>query len=414
MKNINVLLNERIPVKIHPGLRHLSPLEIQQLVWDYLGNKVSLKDICVRYNLNVNLKRLNQVLPPEVLDKKCPVCNHPMVRQLPTRSQVKNIKSMDEDYGYGYVENYAYCPNCDHSEEPNCECYMCVEKRNNEKAEKDKIIAKNKAIILDYNENIPKISCNIEDLGYKEKLFLITLIKFASMTELRHIGPIDRAARVYNCLALGDMEEKIVNYLFKNRFIKVSLDSSDDAFYCENNFFDFRLVDFYLNFEYEGDENDLIDKLLNFKIDVFDENLLDELEELWIETAKEHCFRFFKREMEYYYKNKEIEISQKIKTVIKDLLKSYSVFEIYGIISKAVKLKKRDLKNRKIDCKDFQNEVINVIWNFDSNDYAEYNIKDEINPKPVFTNLLFGKLLKIDSKGYLSPPNKNIIKECNS
>lgn len=411
---LNVLFDNKIPVKVCPELRHLSPNEIQNLVWDYFDQSLAIRDVIMEYNLPVGVKHVHEILPPQVLEQKCPVCGHPMVRELPTKTQMKNIKSKDEDHGYVYVEKYAYCPNCGHTEAPDCECYLCVERRNKEKAEKDKIVSKNKKIVEDYNERAIKSPRNINDLNYKERLYLISLIRFASTSDMNQIGPLEKFDGLHNCLAVGDMEQNIVNYLFNNNLIKISLDSPDDAFYCEKEVFDYRFAIFDFNIEYEGDKNDLIDKLSDFEIDFSNEDILDELESLWKETALEHCLRFYKREVAYHYKQEEIIIRDKVKVSIKDLLKTHSVNQIYDIIFKSIKLKTINLGKKEIKYEKFENEVVNLIWNYSFDNHTEYSTKvKELSPIPIFTQILFAKL-KIYSKGYQIPPNKKIIKECNS
>lgn len=112
-------------------LEHLTLEEVKNLVVDYMNTHISVRDICIKYNIVLNdVKDLRFYLPYIISEENCPYCNTPMyinvVRPLPRRALNKASVKRRE---------FLFCDICGHGNRDNidrisgvCTCKNCANK----------------------------------------------------------------------------------------------------------------------------------------------------------------------------------------------------------------------------------------------------------------------------------------------
>lgn len=395
------MYDSKIQIKIDKKLEHLSKEEIEGLMNRYYNNE-KVKDLIEEYKIEINPSILYTIFPPMICkDKVCIYCGKPMLIKRTSKSS------------YRYNINNAYCINCGHEDSYVCNCSHCVERRKIEKVkreEEQKKIAQRKRNLIndtyDLNKHNP---VSIEQLGFREKVFLGALLRTALSENMKIIKPLEVAERSLAPTLVYTKE--ILRTLCYNDIVLVSPDSIIEAFPDSSDEEEFPLVyyinkvNYVLNIENKENYEEDVADLINPK----DMNEEDKNEALiiWKEIALDECLEYFKYQMDKV--KFDFNPGEKTITVFKDLLEHFSVAQIYGIIYKAIANATRYYQETNIARKQAANSVIGNCQRYGEKaivekwDLAKYHRAYDI-PQSVISEFFFNRVTKIGDLGFEIPP----------
>ena len=131
-------------IALHPAVSHLGAAELTDLVNRYLAGEKAAR-LVERFNIRCHANQLRKVLPAKQLDYSCPVCDQPMLEELPKRGASEGERGA------------VICSACHHEESDACRCRYCVTQRHNSFAQslavrratiRELIVAERKAAVL--------------------------------------------------------------------------------------------------------------------------------------------------------------------------------------------------------------------------------------------------------------------------
>lgn len=263
-----------------------------------------------------------------------------------------------------------------------------------------------KQLIYDTYKYAPK-EVSFDLLEFKTKVFLGALCRGLLEENLFEVSPYMESN--VKLTSQNELLYKIYNDLYLKRAIVVNPNSKIEAFIEENfpNFFNILLVKYNLNIEYNDSKEDMIYKILNPTY--FTEKDSESAYELWMDIAVEECIEYLIYQLERV--DMEFSPGEKTNTIIKNLLKNFSVSQIYGIIWKGVSDATRILVEKKISRQHAANSVIGFCQR-----YAERALENNWNlmefqrirdlPQSVLSEFFFYKVLNIGELGFKVPPTR--------
>lgn len=397
---------EDIDSKYIPSeLTHLTVEEIKNLLRSYYNNEKNISDLIDEYNLNVSNSTLYLLFPLIVHKARfCIYCNSPMITKRPSKSSY-NINNFP---GLGVT-----CPKCKHEfYEDNCKCDTCIflkeEKKKAEEIEQ-RIKINN---VYDLNKLNPR---KYEDLNIYEKLYLTALAREGLGEDLRKIKPISIFDR--KLAPTAQYAISIVRYLLTNNIIKPHPDSPISAFEKGENFPNsYYINDVYYHINLTSDKY-CNKELLQRVISPMGEDIAADIETLyniWIEIAVEECKENLIYNMDAVGFN--YSIGNKTEMLFKDLLKSFSLGQIFYMNRKGANDSLRFYKEKNVNKKHASNTVIGNIQSYSERviangwDVANYN-RPYNTLQTVISEIFFNRYLKIEQRGFYEIPSLDIIRE---
>lgn len=390
-----------IQIKIDKKLEHLSEEEIDTLMNRYYNNERA-RDLIEEYKIEINPSKLYTIFPPIICDDKvCTYCGKPMLIKRASKSS------------YRYNTNNAYCVNCGHEDSHFCNCSYCQEKRKVEKIKREeeqkKITQKKRKLInntYDLNKYKP---IRIDELGFREKVFLGALLRTALSEDMKIIKPLEIAER--NLAPTLGYTKEILRRLCYNNIILVSPDSKVEAFPDSSDEEEFpqvyyiNKVNYVLNIEIKENYEEEIAALINPK-DMNEEDKSEALE-IWKEIALEECLEYLNYQMDKV--KFDFNPGEKTIAVFKDLLEHFSVAQIYGIIYRGIANATRYYQETNIARKQAANSVIGNCQRYGERalvekwDLTKYHRAYEI-PQSVISEFFFNRVTRIGDLGFEMPP----------
>lgn len=394
---------------IHEKLAHLSKKEIIELMDQYYHKGVRVKKLVEDYKVDCRPNDLHKYFPPIVLDRQCPVCGENFLKKRPSRTEIEN-------WGNPYREikaKKAYCPCCGHIDDEICGCDACVEKRNKEYIKRETELEKMaNEIKIELEKSYTGKVC-VDELDFKDRVYLASLLGHALSEDTSVIKSLSECDNPCSCLADGDMDERIIDYLLKRNIIIIDINSLKYA--LKHGEDENRFMRYKLNVEIDDNNIDTLQELMNPKIDFSEGKNILEGYNLWKEVAINDCMAFLVNEIAK--KNVEFCPVKKTEIMMDSMLKHFSIRQVQYIIYKSVnEVSKVYLKN-KFNRESFPDIVFRRMIFWDScMTYRESEVAEYRGGKKFSYNnlhgVLFFKVLGLWDKGLRCVPNIKIIKEC--
>lgn len=390
-----------IQIKIDKKLEHLGEEEIATLINRYYSNEKA-KSLVEEYKIEINPSKLYTLFPPIIYeDKLCIYCGKPMLIKRPSKSSC------------GYGRNNAYCINCGHEDSHFCNCSYCREKIKLEEIkleEEQKKIVQDKRNLINDTYDLNKYKpVRIEDLGFREKVFLGALLRTALTEDMKIIKPLEVAERKL-APTLNYTKEILITLLSKD-VIVVSPDSKIEAFVDSSSEKEFpqtyyiNKVIYILNIEIKEAYEEEIATLINPK--EMNEESKSEALEIWKEIALEECLEYLNYQMDKV--KFDFNPGEKTIAVFKDLLEHFSVAQIYGIIYRCIANSTKYYQETNIGRKQAANSVVGACQRYGERalvekwDLIKYHRAYDI-PQSMIGEFFLNRVTRIGDLGFEMSP----------
>lgn len=201
-------------MEINEKLKHLTEIQIEEVVMMYMDKSIKISDILSKYNIDVKPAGLLKILPPARTESICMICGESLYQKIEGRNT----------YSYNGKVNDRFCLNCGHQEYANngwrrktCDCEGC------KAIAKLEYECKKNQIRKTYGKEKNKFE--FDELMLADQIKLIYLMYNNSLHNTSQIAPME--AR--------DNWIEYINRLVEIKAISVSPES-DVAAFCEENF----------------------------------------------------------------------------------------------------------------------------------------------------------------------------------
>ena len=392
---------------IHEKLAHLRPKQIIQLMDEYYAG-VRVKKLIEDYKVNCRPNDLHKYFPPIVLDKRCPICGENFLKKRPSKTEIEN-----QGNPYRKIEaKKPYCPSCGHIDDDICECAACVEKRKEEQIKREAELEKMANEIKIGLEKSYTGKVSVDELGFKDRIYLASLLGYGLSDDANVIKSLSECENSYSCLAEGDMDERIVDYLLKRNIIII--DTSYLVYAFKQGKVENKYMRYKLNVEIDDNNIGALQGLMTPKIDFSDENNIVDAYNLWKAVAKNDCIAFLVNEMRK--KNVEFCPVKKTEILIDSMLKHFSTLQVQYIIYKSIEEISGEDTKSKPKRGVFSDIVFSRMECWDSSmTYMESELPEYRDSKKFLNNnlhgVLFSKVLGLGDKGLRCIVNIEIVRE---
>ena len=392
---------------IHEKLAHLSPKQIIQLMDEYYAG-VRVKKLIEDYKVNCRPNDLHKYFPPIVLDKRCPICGENFLKKRPSKTEIEN-----QGNPYRKIEaKKPYCPSCGHIDDDICECAACVEKRKKEQTKREAELEKMANEIKIELEKSYTGKVSVDELGFKDRIYLASLLGYGLSDDANVIKSLSECENSYSCLAEGDMDERIVDYLLKRNIIII--DTSYLVYAFKQGKVENKYMRYKLNVEIDDNNIGALQELMSPKIDFSDENNIVDAYNLWKEVAMNDCIAFLVNEMRK--KNVEFCPVKKTEIMMDSMLKHFSTLQVQYIIYKSIEEISGEDTKSKPKRGVFSDIVFRRMEYWDSSmTYMESELPEYRDSKKLLNNnlhgVLFSKVLGLGDKGLRCVVNIEIVRE---
>lgn len=392
---------------IHEKLAHLRPKQIIQLMDEYYAG-VRVKKLIEDYKVNCRPNDLHKYFPPIVLDKRCPICGENFLKKRPSKTEIEN-----QGNPYRKIEaKKPYCPSCGHIDDDICECAACVEKRKEEQIKREAELEKMANEIKIELEKSYTGKVSVDELGFKDRIYLASLLGYGLSDDANVIKSLSECENSYSCLAEGDMDERIVDYLLKRNIMII--DTSYLVYAFKQGKVENKYMRYKLNVEIDDNNIGALQELMSPKIDFSDENNIVDAYNLWKEVAMNDCIAFLVNEM----RKKKVEFCPVKKTyiLIDSMLKHFSTLQVQYIIYKSIEEISGEDAKSKPKRGVFSDIVFSRMECWDSSmTYMESELPEYRDSKKLLNNnlhgVLFSKVLGLGDKGLRCVVNIEIVRE---
>ena len=301
--------------QIHENLSHLTKQEIEEVTHLY-EDGVKVKEIADTYNINLQYGSLAPLLPPEVMDDKCPHCNIPM--------QQKRSRG---------TKSPVYCPECQHLDERYCSCKNC----NQNRLEAGNAV---RDLVLDVQKTDP---LTIDDLSPVQRLYLHALLNTGHVDN----GLIKPLSSIQNRLTPDNSilnDRKILEELYFEEIIHVSEKSPLNAFPEDHK------GSFYTNKVYWQCNVPDIVMTKDFHIQP------EDVHGIWRKIAGAEVLEYFIYQIGQV--KQTFTPDDSIEKAISTMLRDFSTGQIYSIIWSSINYSTRCYAEGWLKQKDFTSHVI--------------------------------------------------------
>lgn len=388
-------------IEINEKLRHLSNTQIEELMELYYDG-VKTSDLIDKYKIDIIPSRLYTIFPQEVCkDELCPNCNVPLVKDRRSKSASK------------YNTNISYCLQCGHSNTPYCKCNICEQARLKAKAIREYEEEMEKAEKVKRINQVYGIECEkrkVDSLSFRERVYLGALLRCALSEDMSTILPLDKIDK--SLAPSSELNFEILRYLKDNNIIRVDPNSSISAFVDDEDtefpytYYIYK-VNYLINIDFNEDYKEGISKIINPK--ELKECDKEKALKIWQEISLEESLEYLQYQMENVKFN--FNVGDKTKSVFKDMLESFSVSQIYGIIFKSVANATKYYQESSVSKKQAANSVIGGCQRLSEKakinnwDMVKYSRIKEL-PQSEISEFFFDRVVGIGSLGFNMPPSE--------
>lgn len=405
-----VLETAKINTPPYKDLSHLSDDLIKNLMERYYFGNDKVKDLITEFELDVKGGKLYKLFPPQVHpDYLCPNCKTPMVTNSIAKTH-RNTLSI----------NNLYCLTCGHINNPYevCNCKACntarieVEARRQAKLSREKEEIQNKfSRIVKYYEDSSNPKMSFDELTFRQKVYLGTFCRALldeSYTHTKQIQPLTREDSNHPISPNCDITRSMISELKHSNVLTVSSISPLEAFQDCDEFPKFHYLNkvwHLVNLDDAKDLDDMFRKILNPTY--FNDSNKEIAYKMWFEIAKAECFNYL--EFRLNAVGFDTNLGKKAELVFEELLKYFSVSQIYSIIWKQVASASTGYLEGRFDSNHAKNIAINGCERYGEKvreqgwDIPCFKRVKEV-PESIYSEFFFYKVLKIDNMGFDIPP----------
>ncbi|EOW2079488.1 hypothetical protein [Vibrio mimicus] len=314
-------------IELAEEVKHLSPEELEELYDRYISGERN-QDLIEEYGIDAHPNKLVSLFPPLMHESlECIYCALPLFYKR---------KSKTSSYSTEY-----FCLECDHKEGYNfnrqlvCSCSQCSMKR----AEAERIKRENdlEKICQEYNLD-KRVMLKYSTLSFSHKCYLLSLFLIQSDLEKNRIKPLNNSGSVVDLSPSFDFDNEIILKLHADTVIVVDPNSPLTAFDASKDFksFYYRDVFWIINVTIDGLNRLSLEDLFKLVYVELRSGILPE----WESDLKELVFRLAEEEVIRYLNVclEQLDLPdapKKTNEVIKEVLKDFSVSEIYYFVKKA-------------------------------------------------------------------------------
>ncbi|MDW1745767.1 hypothetical protein [Vibrio sp. Vb2531] len=315
-------------IKLAEEVKHLSSEEIEDLYARYIAGEKN-QELMDEYGIDAHPNKLVSLFPPLKHESlECVYCALPLFY----KRKSKTTSSYSSEY---------FCLECDHKEGYHynrqlvCSCSPCAEQRAEaarlkREADLEKIsheYALDKRVMLQYPE-----------LSFSHKCYLLSLFLMQSELEHNRIKPLSNTDSAVDLSPSFGFDNEIILKLHADSVLVVDPNSPFAAFDPSDEFksFYYRDVFWVINVTLDGVNRLTLEDLFKLVYVELRDGILPE----WEGDIKELVFRLAEEEVARYL-NVCLEQLQlpdapkKTNEVIREILKEFSVSEIYYFVKKA-------------------------------------------------------------------------------
>lgn len=250
-------------------------------------------------------------------------------------------------------------------------------------------------------------------LTFRDKIYLGALLRTALSEDMEKIIPLNEIE--IDLAPTSKYEYRIIKYLIDKRLIVVNPNSKIEAFVDTNEEEKIKFPYFYYIYEViynvnigsEDNKKFILSSIMN-PAELKDSDKEEALD-IWKEIALQECLQYFKYEMENV--RFDFNVGDKTIATFVDLLKSFSVSQIYGIIYKSVANATKYYQESSISRLQAANSVIGgcqryaeraKLNNWELSRYSR--IKDL--PQSIISEIFFNRILGIGDLGFNNMPTE--------
>jgi hypothetical protein len=248
----------------------------------------------------------------------------------------------------------------------------------------------------------------LDTLPFKERVYLGALLREGISEDFNVIFPLPTFA---NPLApTNDYASNITNVLYKRKAIRVHPDSDFSAFTnvdpdagtADYNRFK---VKWTLNIRHKTlNKVPLVDAIINPQLEAEPE----ELYLLWKEIALHECLEYLLHSIQEIMQV-EYRVGEKTITIMSDLLTSFSVSQIYGLIYRSTNNALRFQREKRVSMAQAANSIVGSALNYGERakvegwDMRKFG-REKACPESALSKFFFERVLKIGYNGFNETP----------
>ena len=295
-------------------------IDLNEILEKYYDGQ-TIQSLIDEYGLDIKPGIFLQIFPlMHYEDIKCPYCNNEMVSKVPSRT------SMTTGRGLPTIN----CQICTHINNVGCRCEGCIVIAEREH-KKRKSLSNQRIRSYQYTQRDAII--DIKTLSLHEALYITALARSGLNESGDMIHALSNCTESLSPNSILDI--KILEYLYKNKIIDISIASDEDAFSFNGDLLaiDYINARWQFNFGIHYEENiTLITKIESSirNIDDWTHAWVVESIELWSELALYECISYLEVRLNEH--GFQLRVGDKTKEVIRNILAKFSISQAFNFI----------------------------------------------------------------------------------
>lgn len=384
------------------NLDHLSMDDINKFAVQYYTKEYKVSNLLADWDISPSvISSVPLLIPPVSLDVECPYCHEKIKLHAPSKTDFFSLK-----YN-ALMDKYAYCNKCDHHIS-NCTCDNCVSKQ------KAVLVKK---IHEQYQFPDKDDGINFHKLRVFPRIFIGTLLRYASDEDITHILPYDTAFNSRNAAfpslyPNSDQEYDIYYRKFPDlNYLIVSPLSDVNSFKLMDN----GSVTYY---PYKVEYIPLINEFLNQDINsilsqpFYTSEDCDDILDFWKDLIFYECLEYFINQI----KSAGFRFSPGKKTdqMFRMLIEKYPQSKIYNVIYRCIAYAMKGYADGRFHSRiHAANSILSSIERqFTRAVQEHWQLNDGYRslPQSAVSTFFFQYVLPIAGKEFTTIPNMEIVK----
>ncbi|MCC8461836.1 MAG: hypothetical protein LN546_01295 [Rickettsia endosymbiont of Ecitomorpha arachnoides] len=317
----------------HKDLSHLTQKQLEDLIKRYYDNE-KVDNLLKEFNINISPNSLVNLFPliphHELFCKYCQDTN------LVIRLKGRNYKYYGEN-GFDL-----FCPMCNHNDNSSCSCDNCkkaIKQQKQIKEEEKRNLIKEKYYYDYIKTGLKNIS--IEELTLKDALYLLSVVSHSASKNFEFIEPFSNNPSIPDLTPDRELTNRVINHLCNKGLIVISPSSPLDAFEFDAE----KKLQIYsiekiiwellpsMNIK---EKQQYLDDVKNLVKGEWSSSWKDEIAEMWKQITSYECIEYFKYLLAKRGFTLNEPVGDKTMNTFIDLLKNFSVGQIFNLSWRAV------------------------------------------------------------------------------
>lgn len=352
------------------------------------------------YKIAATPGKLIALLPPEQTSDHCPYCSTRMLRRRKSKS--------------ASITPPAECPNCQHkiflSSRMACMCGHCIAAQ--QQAEFELALKKRKAVQATHRiDLIPTI--DYYTLSFTHKIALLTLFRAQTNEAFEKIQSLTDLIRRTPLTPTNHMNCELISELFRHGAIAVDPESPLEAFSDEDpEIFDISTACWISNIAIDGSKQRATLRDVHARICC---ELHNGIQSEWGTEIKNLLFKITTEEILQYVNIKSSELympcvaEKKTRETVTELLKTFSVSELYYLVDLSVKnantfYSKRLAVSKRHAANTIQNKLFDLGTRAARENWNRRYNRDSRAPRSEISRIFFDQILCDEDAGFNNSP----------